>query len=216
MKSTSKPTPSLVHVQVKMTLLLSAVAVPINTVFGVTSAILIARNEFPGKLVVMSMLDLPFSISPVVTGQPTCPPFLLLLAAFILSLVALLPFVPLAAFPVVPLLPLFPLAAFPSCPLAAFSKLLCPHRNFQSWPAGLVAFVVHGPTGTLQLCLHSNHKGALRKLVLVNSVISLVVFSGFSVDNSLPCANWMQHHPWQLSKHHVKQTTTSAHLPAVA
>lgn len=55
--------------QVKMTLLLSAVAVPINTVFGVTSAILISRNEFPGKLVVMSMLDLPFSISPVVTGQ---------------------------------------------------------------------------------------------------------------------------------------------------
>ena len=44
-------------------------AVPINTVFGVTCAILIARNEFPGKLVMMSMLDLPFSISPVVTGQ---------------------------------------------------------------------------------------------------------------------------------------------------
>lgn len=53
---------------VKMTLLLSAVAVPINTVFGVTCAILISRNEFPGKLVMMSMLDLPFSISPVVTG----------------------------------------------------------------------------------------------------------------------------------------------------
>lgn len=56
-------------VQVKMTLLLSAVAVPINTVFGVTCAILIARNEFPGKLVMVSMLDLPFSISPVVTGM---------------------------------------------------------------------------------------------------------------------------------------------------
>ncbi len=61
------------HLQVKMTLLLSAVAVPINTVFGVTSAILISRNEFPGKLVVMSMLDLPFSISPVVTGQQCLP-----------------------------------------------------------------------------------------------------------------------------------------------
>lgn len=58
-----------VPVQVKMTLLLSAVAVPINTVFGVTCAILIARNEFPGKLILTSMLDLPFSISPVVTGQ---------------------------------------------------------------------------------------------------------------------------------------------------
>lgn len=59
----------MVSQQVKMTLLLSAVAVPINTVFGVTCAILISRNEFPGKLVMMSMLDLPFSISPVVTGQ---------------------------------------------------------------------------------------------------------------------------------------------------
>ena len=68
--------PSSAQLQVKMTLLLSAVAVPINTVFGVTSAILIARNEFPGKLVVMSMLDLPFSISPVVTGQPPLLPLL--------------------------------------------------------------------------------------------------------------------------------------------
>lgn len=51
-----------------MTLLLAAVAVPINTVFGITCALLIARNEFPGKLIMTSMLDLPFSISPVVTG----------------------------------------------------------------------------------------------------------------------------------------------------
>ena len=55
--------------QVKMTLLLAAVAVPINTVFGITCALLIARNEFPGKLIMTSMLDLPFSISPVVTGE---------------------------------------------------------------------------------------------------------------------------------------------------
>lgn len=53
---------------VKMTLLLSLVAVPINTVFGITSAIFLARNDFPGKVFAISVLDLPFSISPVVTG----------------------------------------------------------------------------------------------------------------------------------------------------
>ena len=55
-------------VQVKLTLLLAVVAVPINTIFGVTFAILLVRSEFWGKTLVMSMLDLPFSISPVVTG----------------------------------------------------------------------------------------------------------------------------------------------------
>jgi len=54
---------------VKMTLLLSAVAVPINTVFGICTAILLARNDFSAKPFVISLLDLPFSISPVVTGM---------------------------------------------------------------------------------------------------------------------------------------------------
>ena len=58
-----------VTVQVKLTLLLAVVAVPINTAFGVTFAILLVRSEFWGKTLVMSMLDLPFSISPVVTGE---------------------------------------------------------------------------------------------------------------------------------------------------
>ena len=48
--------------------MLAVVAVPINTAFGVTFAILLVRSEFRGKTLVMSMLDLPFSISPVVTG----------------------------------------------------------------------------------------------------------------------------------------------------
>ena len=56
------------HYQVKLTLLLALVAVPINTVFGIVAAIQLTRNEFWGKTLVMSMLDLPFSISPVVTG----------------------------------------------------------------------------------------------------------------------------------------------------
>lgn len=54
---------------VKMTLLLAAVAVPINTVFGVSAAIFLARNDFRGKEFLIALLDLPFSISPVVTGM---------------------------------------------------------------------------------------------------------------------------------------------------
>jgi ABC-type sulfate transport system permease subunit len=52
----------------KMTLMLAAVSVPLNTVFGTVAAILITRNEFPGKVLLLSLLDMPFSISPVVTG----------------------------------------------------------------------------------------------------------------------------------------------------
>lgn len=51
-----------------MTLILAGVAVPLNTAFGTLAAILITRNEFPGKVLLLSLLDLPFSISPVVTG----------------------------------------------------------------------------------------------------------------------------------------------------
>ncbi|PSC74497.1 sulfate ABC transporter permease subunit [Micractinium conductrix] len=54
---------------VKMTLLLSLVAVPINTAFGVQSALYLARNDFWGKTFIISLLDLPFSISPVITGM---------------------------------------------------------------------------------------------------------------------------------------------------
>lgn len=52
----------------KMTLMLAAVSVPLNCVFGTVAAILITRNEFPGKVFLLSLLDMPFSISPVVTG----------------------------------------------------------------------------------------------------------------------------------------------------
>ncbi len=61
-----------------MTGLLALVAVPLNTLFGVTVAIQITRNEFWGKSFLVSLLDLPFSISPVVAGMPgmlsTCKP----------------------------------------------------------------------------------------------------------------------------------------------
>ncbi|KAI3425813.1 hypothetical protein D9Q98_007788 [Chlorella vulgaris] len=54
---------------VKMTLLLSAVAVPINTAFGIQSALFLARNDFWGKTFLITLLDLPFSVSPVITGM---------------------------------------------------------------------------------------------------------------------------------------------------
>ncbi len=51
-----------------LTLLLAVIALPVNTVFGLCAAWAIARNKFPGRAVVLSIIDLPFSISPVVAG----------------------------------------------------------------------------------------------------------------------------------------------------
>ena len=51
-----------------LTFLLALIAVPINTIWGTMFALLITRNQFPGKAFLLSVLDLPFSISPVVTG----------------------------------------------------------------------------------------------------------------------------------------------------
>lgn len=59
--------PEFLHA-IKLTLLLAAIAVPLNTAFGIAAALLLTRNEFPGKAFFLSLLDLPFSISPVVTG----------------------------------------------------------------------------------------------------------------------------------------------------
>ena len=53
---------------VKLTVLLAAIAIPLNTVFGLCAAWAIARRKFPGRAFVLSILDLPFSISPVVAG----------------------------------------------------------------------------------------------------------------------------------------------------
>jgi sulfate transport system permease protein len=53
---------------IRLTLLLAAIAVPINTVFGLCAAWTIARRQFPGRTLLLSMIDLPFAISPVVAG----------------------------------------------------------------------------------------------------------------------------------------------------
>jgi len=51
-----------------LTLLIAAIAVPLNLVFGVCAAWSVAKFEFPGKSLLVSLIDLPFSVSPVVSG----------------------------------------------------------------------------------------------------------------------------------------------------
>ncbi|MFT4091263.1 MAG: sulfate ABC transporter permease subunit CysW [Asticcacaulis sp.] len=53
---------------VKLTLLVAAIAVPLNAVFGIAAAWAITRFEFRGKGLLLSILDLPFTISPVISG----------------------------------------------------------------------------------------------------------------------------------------------------
>ena len=51
-----------------LTFLLSIITVPLNLVFGLSAAWAIARHKFPGRALILSIIDLPFSISPVVAG----------------------------------------------------------------------------------------------------------------------------------------------------
>jgi sulfate/thiosulfate transport system permease protein len=52
----------------KLTLLAAAIAVPANLVFGVCAAWCIAKFNFPGKNLLISLIDLPFAVSPVISG----------------------------------------------------------------------------------------------------------------------------------------------------
>ncbi len=52
----------------RLTLLDAAIVVPANCIFGLAAATAIARRQFPGKALLLSIIDLPFSISPVVVG----------------------------------------------------------------------------------------------------------------------------------------------------
>ena len=53
---------------IRLTLLVAAISVPLNATFGVAAAWCIAKFEFRGKSVLLTLIDLPFSISPVVSG----------------------------------------------------------------------------------------------------------------------------------------------------
>lgn len=53
---------------IRLTLITAAVAVPLNLVFGVAAAWAVAKYEFKGKAFLTTLIDLPFSVSPVVAG----------------------------------------------------------------------------------------------------------------------------------------------------
>lgn len=54
---------------IRMTLLVAAIAVPLNLVFGLAASWAIAKFNFVGKSVLVSLIDLPFAISPVISGM---------------------------------------------------------------------------------------------------------------------------------------------------
>jgi len=53
---------------IRLTLLVAAIAVPLNVVFGISAAWAVAKFEFPSKSLLVTLVDLPFSVSPVVSG----------------------------------------------------------------------------------------------------------------------------------------------------
>jgi sulfate transport system permease protein len=59
--------PDTVHA-FKLTLIITAIAVPANTVFGIVCALAIVRRSFPGKGLLNAFIDLPLALSPVVVG----------------------------------------------------------------------------------------------------------------------------------------------------
>jgi sulfate transport system permease protein len=53
---------------VRLSLLVAVIAVPLNSIFGVAASWSIAKFDFPGKSFLVTLIDLPFSVSPVVSG----------------------------------------------------------------------------------------------------------------------------------------------------
>lgn len=53
---------------IRLTLLVAAIAVPLNVVFGIAASWAIAKFEFRGKAFLTTLIDLPFSVSPVISG----------------------------------------------------------------------------------------------------------------------------------------------------
>lgn len=59
--------PETLHA-IKLTLFTAAIAVPLNTLFGVAAAWCIGKYEFRGRRLLVTLIDLPFSVSPVISG----------------------------------------------------------------------------------------------------------------------------------------------------
>lgn len=53
---------------IRLTLVVAAVVVPVNTLFGLAAAWCITRHSFPGRRVLVALIGLPFSVSPVISG----------------------------------------------------------------------------------------------------------------------------------------------------
>ena len=54
---------------IKLTLLAAAISVPLNTLFGVSAAWLVTKYRFKGRAFLLSLIDLPFAVSPVIAGS---------------------------------------------------------------------------------------------------------------------------------------------------
>ena len=63
----SVTTPAAVHA-FYLTILVAAIAVPLNTIFGVITALVLVRSRVRGKAILNALIDLPFAVSPVVVG----------------------------------------------------------------------------------------------------------------------------------------------------
>jgi sulfate transport system permease protein len=53
---------------IRLTLIVAAIAVPLNLIFGICAAWVVSKYDFRGKSLLISLIDLPFSVSPVVSG----------------------------------------------------------------------------------------------------------------------------------------------------
>ena len=53
---------------IRLTMFIAAICVPLNTAFGLAAAWSITKFQFPGKSLLLTLIDLPFSVSPVVAG----------------------------------------------------------------------------------------------------------------------------------------------------
>jgi len=53
---------------IRLTLFIAAISVPLNMVFGIAASWAITKFQFPGKALLITLIDLPFSVSPVVSG----------------------------------------------------------------------------------------------------------------------------------------------------
>ena len=54
---------------IRMTLTVAAISVPLNTLFGIAAAWCLAKFDFRGKTILMTLIDVPFSVSPVISGM---------------------------------------------------------------------------------------------------------------------------------------------------